>query len=407
MDLFTVLFMALLAGFGLFLLWHEGLLRTRLSWLLALALLLAAFGGRLVCFDYETLDYQNFLSRWAAFFRQYGGFLAMKYPVGNYNIPYLYFLALFSYLPVRDLYLIKALSTLFDLLLAWGVLRLVDRFTGSAVRRFCAFFTALLLPTVFLNSAVWGQCDSMYVAPLLLGLDAALRKRPRLSVVLAALAFGFKLQAVFVLPVWAVLWMSGRIKGRQLLCFPAAYLVLVLPAVLLGRPFLETVTLYFSQTGSIGSGLNYNSPSIFAIFWHVENEEAAAVLAIVAAALFTLNMLGVAWVQRRRLSDQAVLALALLFAIGIPFFLPHMHERYFYPADILALVMAFAFPLLSAAALLTQYASLLGYHAYLKMRYLHPMRYGSAALILSFALGLICFLQGLEVRRGKKKAPAK
>ncbi len=402
MDISVALFMALLAGCGLYLLWHEGVLQTRLAWLIAWALLLAAFGGRLLCFDYETLDYQNFLAHWAAFFRQYGGFLAMKRQVGNYNIPYLYFLALFSYLPVNDLYLIKALSSLFDLLLAWAVLRLVDRFTPSATRRFCAFFTTLFLPTVFLNSAVWGQCDSIYVALLLHGLDAALRQRPRLSVVLAALAFGFKLQAVFVLPVWAVLWMSGRVRERDLLYFPLTYVLLVLPAVLLGRPFLETITLYFSQTGTIGSGLNYNSPSIFAIFWHIENQQAASIIAILAAALFTLNMLGVAWVQRKRLSDQAVLALALLFAIGIPFLLPHMHERYFYPADILALTVAFAFPLLSPVALLTQYASLLGYHAYLKMRYLHPMRYGSAALIVSFALGLICFLQGLDTGNRKQ-----
>lgn len=407
MDLSICLFMALLAGCGLFLLWREGLLRTRGAWVLAGLLLLGAFGGRMLCFPYETLDYKNFLARWAQFFRQYGGFSAMNRQVGNYNIPYLYFLALFSYLPVYDLYLIKALSSVFDLLLAWAVLRLVDRFTGSPVRKGCAFFGTLFLPTVFLNSALWGQCDSIYVALLLLGLDCALRGRPRASVVLAALAFGFKLQAVFVLPLWAALAMSGRIKPRQLLLFPLSYVLLVLPAVLLGRPFLETITLYTSQTGSIGSGLNYNSPSIFAIFWHVEDEKTAATLAIIAAALFTLNMLGVAWIKRRRLSDQALLALGLLFAIGIPFFLPHMHERYFYPADIFALSLAFSFPWLSPAALLTQYASLLGYHAYLKMRYLHPMRYGSAALIVSFALGLICFLQGLEIKKKRKPAPAK
>ena len=405
MDLFIVFYLALLAGLGLFLLWQAGLLRSRLSWLLACALLLAAFGGRLAVFDYETLDYQNFLAHWAAFFREQGGFSALSRQVGNYNIPYLYFLALFSYLPVRDLYLIKALSVSFDLLLAWGVLRLTDRFTGSVVRRFCAFFTTLFLPTVFLNGALWGQCDSIYAALLLLGIDCALRGRPKLSVVLAALAFGFKLQAVFVLPLWAVFWIGGKLKTRDLLLFPLTYLLLVLPAVLLGRPFFETITLYFSQTGSIGSGLNYNSPSVFAIFWHVENEKAASVIAILAAALFTLNMLGVAWIYRRRLSDQALLALALLFAIGIPFLLPHMHERYFFPADVLALTLAFSFPLLSPAALLTQYASLLGYHAYLKMRYLHPMRYGSAALIVSFALGLICFLQGLEVKRAARRSP--
>ena len=89
----------------------------------------------------------------------------------------------------------------------------------------------------------------------------------------------------------------------------------------------------------------------------------------------------------------AILGMALLFAIGIPFLLPHMHERYFYAADILSVVMAFAFPILSPAALLVQFASLLGYHAYLKMRYLYPMRWGAAAMLLALlmTLGYVIF----------------
>ena len=403
MDWIIVFLMALLAGFGLWILYHEGLLRSRGFWILSAALILVSLAARLAVFDYETLDYQNFLAHWCAFYREHGGFPALKYQIGNYNIPYLYFLALFSYLPARDLYLIKFLSTVFDLLLAWAVLRLVSRFTASSGRRLGSFFTVLFLPTVYLNSAVWGQCDSIYVALLLFGIVFALEDKPRASMVMAALAFGFKLQAVFVLPIYAVLWIRGKFKAKHFLLFPLTYVILVLPAVLLGRPFLDTLTLYFSQTGSIGSGLNYNSPSVFAIFWCVENTSFASGIAIGAAFLFLINMLGVAWINRQKLSEQSILALALLFAIGIPFLLPHMHERYFYAADILSLVMAFAFPLFSLAALLVQFASLLGYHAYLKMRYLLYMDNGAYALIVAFAITLGCFLQGLTADSKKKK----
>ena len=402
MDLFTVILMALLAGFGLWILYHEKLLASRARWLLSAALLLLALGARLAVFPYETLDYQNFLAHWCSFYREHGGFGGLKYQIGNYNIPYLYFLAFFSYLPVRDLFLIKSLSTLFDVLLAWGVLRLVSRFTGSPARRLASFFTVLFLPTVYLNSAVWGQCDSMYVALLLFGIVFALEDKPRASMVMAALAFGFKLQAVFVLPIYAVLWIHGKFKARHFLLFPLSYVLLVLPAVLLGRPFLDTITLYFSQTGSIGSGLNYNSPSVFAIFWNIQETELASGIAIGAAFLFLANILGIAWINRAKLTEQAILALALLFAIGIPFLLPHMHERYFYAADILSLVMAFSFPLFSPAALLVQFASLLGYHAYLKMRYLLYMDNGAYALLVAFAITLGCFLQGIA-GTGKKK----
>ena len=180
----------------------------------------------------------------------------------------------------------------------------------------------------------------------------------------------------------------------------------MLPAVLLGRPFWETLTLYFSQTGSIGDALNYNSSSIFAIFWKVADPARASKTAIVAAFVYMLAVLAVCYVNRKRLSDHAVLGAAVLLAVGIPFLLPHMHDRYFFCADILTLVLAFACPPCSPAALLTQFASLLGYHAYLKMRFLLPMRYGVAALIVTLMIAGLFMISALE-DAAKTAAPPK
>ena len=403
---FAVIILCAEGVFGLWLLSRAGLLKKRVSFLVCALLMLLAIGLRAAVLDYKTLDYINFLSRWVEFFRQHGNFHALRYPIGNYNIPYLYFLALFSVLPVDDLYLIKLLSTLSDVLLAWGVMLLVGRFSRNRTRKLAAFYVTLFLPTVFLNSAVWGQCDSLYVAPLLLGIWCALDDRPWTSVILATVSFGFKLQAVFLLPVYAVFLMTGKISWKHLLAVPATYLVLVFPAVCFGRPFWETVTLYWDQTGSIGSGLNYNSPSIYSVFYNFRDEKAAATAGICLAFFYMLNLLAVAWVNRGRMNEKAVLALSLLFAIGIPFFLPHMHERYFYGADILSLTLAFAVPWTFPAALLVQFASLLGYHAYLKMRYLLLMNNGAAALVVAFAVVLVCLLSALRegpARRRKKK----
>ena len=407
MDSVSIILLALEGAFGLLLLWREGLLQSRRAFVVSLLLTALAFALRGMAFDYETLDYQNFLHPWCEFFRANGGFKALATPVGNYNIPYLYFLALFSYLPIRDLYLIKLLSVFFDVLLAWSGARLLGRVTGSRARRLACYFTVLYLPTVFLNGALWGQCDGVYVALALLAIDLALEDKPVLSMLCITLSFGFKLQAVFVMPIYAVFLIQGKISWKHLLVFPAAYVLLVLPAVLLGRPFLDTVTLYFNQTGSIGSGLNYNSPSVYAIFWRIRETEPAATVGIVCAFLYVVNVIAVAWVNRARLTDRAVLAMALLLAVGIPFMLPHMHDRYFYAADILSVVLAYAIPALWLAAPLTEFASFLGYHAYLKMRYLLPMRYGSAALILTLALALIGMLASLseEKKRKKKKSP--
>lgn len=384
MDICVMLIMLMLGLFAAWLLYREGLLAGRTQRLAAAAFIILALTVRLWVLDYETLDYQDFLSKWVQLFRDHGGFSALKYEIGNYNIPYLYFLALFSYCDISDLYLIKLLSIFFDILLAEGAMLLLGRFTRSAARRMGIFFAVLFLPTVFLNGALWAQCDSSYAALALLGIYFALDDRPALSMVFAALAFGFKLQAVFVLPIYAVLWMYKKLRLRHFIIFPAAYIALVLPAVLLGRPFVETLTLYFNQAGSIGSGLNYNSPSVYSLFQYslpAEYESLAATLGIIAAFIFMLAVLGICFINRHRLNDGAVIGAALLLAIGIPFFLPHMHERYFFLADVLSLLMAFISPLFSAAAVFAQFASLLGYHAYLKMRFLLLMHNGAIALI--------------------------
>ena len=125
-------------------------------------------------------------------------------------------------------------------------------------------------------------------------------------------------------------------------------------------------------------------------------------LAIISAFVFMLLILFVCYVNRSRLSSRAMLAAAVLLAVGIPFLLPHMHDRYFFAGDILTVVLAFACWKYAAVAPLCQFASLLGYHAYLKMRYLLPMSYGSWALILVLILAGHMLFRELEKGKGKK-----
>lgn len=396
MNIFVKLMLIFEAVFALWLLYRGGILKDRALIAECIALTALAFLLRSSVMSYETLDYQNFLTQWVDFFRKHGGFKALSHSIGNYNLPYLYFLAGFSYMETRDLYLIKLLSTFFDVVLAWSSMKLVGRFSRSPRLRMVCFFTVLLWPTVFLNGALWGQCDSVYTAMALLGIYLALEDRPCLSMICIAVSFGFKLQAIFIMPVYAVLWMYGKFSWKHFLLFPASYIVLVLPAVIAGRPFLDTLMLYYYQADGATGGLNYNSPSVYAIFDRAENTPAAGWIGVIAAFVFILAVLAVCLKYRKKLNDKAVLAAAVLFAVGIPFFLPYMHDRYFFPADILTLTAAFALPPFLAGALLTEFASLLGYHAYLKMRYLLPMSYGSAALIIVLSMAVVLFISGLS-----------
>lgn len=397
MDIRVVTIIAAEALFAYLLLIKANLLETRPRMAIAAFLICAAVILRLYVFDYETADYRDFLSRWVAYFRSYGGFSALKESIGNYNIPYLYFLALFSYSTIFDLYLIKLLSVFFDILLAYSSCRIVGLFTKGTQRSFAAFFAVLLLPTVFLNGALWGQCDSIYVSLAMLSIWFVLSDRPVWGMVFITLSFGFKLQAVFIMPVFAVFLFQGKIKWYHLFIFPLTYLVLILPAVIAGRPIIETVALYADQAGSAGLGLNYNSPSIFALWIRTANlnTDKMSLWGIIVSFLYLFILLASAFVFRKRLTGKAFLIICALIVLGIPFFLPHMHDRYFYPADVMTLILAFIMPISSICAVAVEFASYLGYYAYLKTRYLLLMRSGAMFNILSLIILIVLFIREL------------
>lgn len=397
MDIRICLLLAAEAGLALVLLWSAGVLRKPAHVLCAVLLLAAAFVLRGLCLNYETSDYTQFLTVWVNFFRTHGGLAALRESVGNYNVPYLTFLALISGSSLPDLYLIKLFSIFFDVVLAWSVMQLVGLFRREAVWKLAAFFLVLFWPTVMLNSALWGQCDSVYAALAVLSVYLVLAGHPVLGVVSIGASFAFKLQAVFVMPVFLLFWLTRRVKLRHALAFPATCVVMVLPAVIAGRGLWDALTIPFQQTGSIGTWLNYNSSSVFALFTEVRDPEIAAKLGIGAAALVIVLLAVWFWLHRDDCSDRALVLAAALLAVAIPFFLPHMHDRYFFAADALTLALAAAWPQLVLPAVLCEFASLLGYHAYLRMRYLLPMADGALALIA--ALVILTVVLALELRQ--------
>ncbi len=382
MGVFPCVVLCALAVLSLLLLRAEGLLNKPLPLFIAAACIVLAVGLRAASMNHLTADYTQFLTVWVQHFREHGGFAGIASYRGNYNIPYLYFLALFSMSRVSDLYLIKLLSIVFDVVLAWGCLRLVGHFKRGEGVRLAAFLGTLLLPTVLLNGAYWGQCDGIYVAFAVWALYFALRRKGAVSMLFMALSFAFKLQAVFFLPVYLLFLISGRIKFWHLFIFPAAYLIIVLPAMLLGKPLWETITLYFDQAGSIGSGLNYNSSSVFALL-RPKDPQLFSTLGILAAFAFIFCVYAAFIGKRRTVSDEALLTAALTLAVAVPFLLPHMHDRYFYGADVLSFAAALVLPRLAPVPVLCSFASLLGYHAYLRGRYLLPMSWGAIALIVA------------------------
>jgi Gpi18-like mannosyltransferase len=300
-----------------------------------------AFAVRVKFLPFQSGDYHQFLHGWFTELKEGGGLLAVGKDVGDYMPPYFYLLALLTYLPVKDIYLIKMLSFAGDIVLACYAMRLVRRkypeFWGKI-----AYAVVLLLPSVVLNSAAWGQCDSIYTAALLACVLYVIEDRPYAAVGAFSVAFVFKLQAVFLAPFLLLMLLRRKIRWRCLLIFPAIYLVAILPASLMGRSFSELLTVYFRQASQYDLVSMY-LPNL-AVWYPTHMSMFAGHLIALLAVLLTLA--AVLWFHRLDfdLTDDMVVSLALLSVLFVPYILPYMHERYYYPADILSVIFAFYFP---------------------------------------------------------------
>lgn len=308
---------------------------------------LAAFYLRYVNFPFESADYKYFLKKWYDSIDAAGGFRGIGQVYGNYTPPYMYLMALMTYLPVSDLVAIKLFSILFDYLLAFFVGLLVKQVSGSKVTALMAYTATLFLPTVFFNSALWAQCDSIFVTFLIMSLYFMLREKDCASMISFGLAFSFKLQAIFFIPVLLLALLKKRIRFRAFLLAPLVFFLLGLPAVIMGMRFSDAYGVYFLQA-SYYPQINLNAPNLY-VWWEGMFNYAPYEGFESSMVWFAFGAVGCAMLPLYKTDfssdDRHVwILITAFFAAFMPFVLPHMHERYWYFSDILALILLFCRP---------------------------------------------------------------
>jgi len=233
------------------------------------------------------------------------------------------------------------------------------------------FALVLFAPTVVVNSAAWAQCDSIYAAFCLGSLYFLITRKPWWACAFFALGLSFKLQAIFFLPVLLIVLVVNRQRWASLLALlavPAVFALMLVPAVLAGRDLSSLLSIYPTQVsgggaaaaggfdgGAAGAGatggqrgqgfgaaadsLTRNAPTFYQ--WVTASTSTLwKYLGLAAAAAMVLFVGVLAWVRRGPLSTAQIVVLATTLVLAVPFLLPQMHERYFFLADVLTIVMA-------------------------------------------------------------------
>ncbi len=179
-----------------------------------------ALAVRIPLFGFQTGDFTGYVKVWYFYIAQHGGFAALGGHFSDYNEPYLYLVAALSYLPVSPLVGVKVISVCFDLASAYFGYRITRLRYPKGVAPVCAAVALLLLPTVVVNSSLWGQADALYAAPCLAAVNYLLRRRGWLACGAVGLALSFKLQAVFIVPVLLLAVLKRYIPWRALAMVP-------------------------------------------------------------------------------------------------------------------------------------------------------------------------------------------
>ncbi len=317
------------------------------------------------CLSFESVDYKTYLLVWYDFIQSHHGVHALKESFSNYSPPYLYWLvfAATALAGLPKVVAIKLLAAAVDFVCAGFVYAIVRLKYPTGKRAIAAFCAILFLPTVFLNSSVWGQCDSIYTTGVVACLYFLLVQRPVPAFLSLGVGFAFKQQALFIVPLLLILWAKGQVKGWLFVLLPAIYGLAVIPAWLIGRPLPALLQIYTAQVEGYRH-LTKNAPNLYQ--WISNRHYDMMVPLGIGVAAIALLLLGWrVWRSRVELTPERLLQLALTIVFLVPFLLPKMHERYFFMADVLSVVFAFYVPRFYWVPVLIQVSSLLTYTDFL------------------------------------------
>ena len=190
------------------------------------------------------------------------------------------------------------------------------------------------------------------------------------------------------------------IRLRSLFLIPAVWLGLLLPAWLTGRPLDELLLIYWSQA-NFYPFLSRGAPNLYA--W-IPNHLFYSFFApgLIAAMIFVSVAAALLYMSRAKITEDAIVLLATFSVLVTPYILPRMVQRYFLPADVVSIILAFYFPRFWYVPAIIGLSSLLVYMPYLSGH--RPVEPAVLALLLLLPVGVL----GQELVRtfaGKSSRP--
>lgn len=313
-------------------------------WFLAGVISIVGLLLRFMGFPFESVDYQQCLSSWTEQLKAYDSIHALAAYTGDYNYPYITILYFLTHIPVPSLYSIKMISVLFDFLEAGVLASTAMYIAGEDKKRYSmsliVYALVLCNPVTIINSSYLAQCESIWAGLSLLAFYLVLvREKPAWGMFVFGMALGFKLQAIFILPILLIFYFyKKKFSIFHILWIPIAIEVLCIPAIIGGCGWDSAITQYLHLLGEYPY-MFYYYPNIWTFFQTAPYYIFGRIS--ILFAFVTLLIFAVLFIKcKKHYTVKDYVQYAAWTAMTCTMLLPCMHERYNYLAEILLPVSA-------------------------------------------------------------------
>jgi len=298
---------------------------------------------RVRMFPFSHSDLTSYYFEWYDQLKADGGLVGLRNYCGDYNYPYPTVLALLGYLPLDKNIAIKTFTVMFDVVLATFAGLIAEMVYGlgnrdSRKKFVLGYSFTFLSPLVMLNSSYWGQNDAIYVSFILISIYLLLKEKYFWSLFWYGVALAFKIQALFVFPLFVLIYLiNKKFSVAYFVSIALGFIVPNLPGMIItGKGIMGCFTIYGQQIDEERM-LTLNFPNIY--YWF---SAAHYDLYKVLGILFTLFIFVIVcyYLYRNRimLDGDSIISLGMWCVLTCVYFLPKMHERYGYIAEVLCLV---------------------------------------------------------------------
>lgn len=352
-----------------------------------LAFLIVTVGALFVRYRFlyfESVDGIAFFAPWIEQFRALGIKTSLGCNITDYSCMRTTIDIFMSLLPFKALTVAKIVPIICDFVNAVLALVIFNEITKESVwsvKGVLLYACMLLNPITVLNGAAWAQSDSFYTVFVLaavfflLKLSEGDERKSDLAVIMFALAFACKLQAIFTIPVLFFFWVMQKrtesfkgIRISQLIWFPIVYFLTGLPMFLCGRTLGAIFGVYFEETGKYLSQLTLRYYNVYCLI----GEKAAGnevngyvTYGIILALGALLCFYYCAFKRGIELKGENLLKLTSVTVLLLLFLLPCMHERYAFVGEMVVIILAVLNRKYIAMAIATVLATSVTYADYL------------------------------------------